>query len=149
MDEEVPIAVAAQRLGVSPDTIKRRIKHGELQARRVGRPQGYRWLVSLPDTAASVDAGSMHSSTVALAVAQAEVRRLEATVRLLSRELDVRQREISQLHVLLGQGRAQLPVHSGADADVVPTRNSPVHQRRQSPQHMPLWDRLLRVLRGR
>ena len=157
MGEEVPIAIAARRLGVSADTIKRRIKSGDLQARRVGRPQGYRWLVSLPDDAALVSTGAVHGSApvdaVALAVAQAEVRRLEETVNLLSRELDVRQREVSQLHVLLGQARAQLssgaaPVSTGAGTNVVHTSSPSPQLRPHAPRHAPLWDRLIRALRG-
>jgi DNA-directed RNA polymerase specialized sigma24 family protein len=158
MGEEVPIAVAARRLGVSPDTIKRRIRRGDLEARRVGRPQGYRWLVTVPDNAAPVDTGSLPGSAsvdaVALAVAQAEVRRLEETVQFLSRELDNRQREVSQLHVLLGQARAQLstsdaPVHTGAFTDVAPLHAPAPQQRPQPPRQAPLWKRIMWALRGR
>jgi len=48
--ERVPIRDAAARLGVSPDTIRRRIKAGDLTGERVPTPQGHRWVVALPVT---------------------------------------------------------------------------------------------------
>jgi hypothetical protein len=46
--ERVTIQQAAARLGVSPDTIRRRMLSGKLKAIREPRPQGFRWLVELP-----------------------------------------------------------------------------------------------------
>lgn len=40
---------AAQAFGVSVDTIRRRMKRGELDTRREQTPQGFRWLIRLPD----------------------------------------------------------------------------------------------------
>src|SRR4051812_25693082 len=57
MGDWLPMAEAAKRLGVSADTVKRRIQRGELQAQREARPQGYRWIVELPDDAPPRDAG--------------------------------------------------------------------------------------------
>jgi len=48
-DAYVPLTEAAQWLGVSVDTVRRRIRTGELVAQREQRPQGYRWLVKLPE----------------------------------------------------------------------------------------------------
>jgi excisionase family DNA binding protein len=45
--ERVSIREAAQRLGVSQDTIRRRIRAGVLPAAKVETPQGYVWLVEL------------------------------------------------------------------------------------------------------
>ncbi len=46
---ELTIRDAAERLGVSSDTIRRRLKAGELAGRQEPQgTQGYRWLVQLP-----------------------------------------------------------------------------------------------------
>ena len=45
----VTIQEAAQRLGVSQDTVRRRIRKEELQARQTPTPQGFRWVVELED----------------------------------------------------------------------------------------------------
>ena len=106
----VSIAEAARQLGVSPDTVKRRIRAGELVALREPRPQGFRWLVELGDgVAAGVPPDSLHPSapvdTTALAVAQAEVRRLEETVAILRHELESRRNEAAALQMLLRETR--------------------------------------------
>ena len=44
---EVGIAEAARLLGVSEDTVRRRLKRGELQGTKVARPQGFTWAVEL------------------------------------------------------------------------------------------------------
>ena len=47
---EVTIKEAADRLGVSVDTVRRRLKAGELAGRQEPHgASGYRWLVQLPD----------------------------------------------------------------------------------------------------
>lgn len=46
--EFVSVAEAAVRLGVSPTTIRDRIRAGQLEAERVARPQGSIYLVRLP-----------------------------------------------------------------------------------------------------
>ncbi len=43
------VSEAAQALGVSVDTIRRRMKRGEMDTRREQTPQGFRWLIRLPD----------------------------------------------------------------------------------------------------
>lgn len=45
----VGIKEAAERLGVSQDTIRRRIKAGEIPAQQEPMGSGYRWLVEVPD----------------------------------------------------------------------------------------------------
>jgi hypothetical protein len=46
---QVPIAAASRALGISAQAVRRRIRSGELQALQVKRPQGYAYLVVLPD----------------------------------------------------------------------------------------------------
>ncbi len=43
------VAETAQVFGVSADTIRQRIKRGELETRREQTPQGFRWLIHLPE----------------------------------------------------------------------------------------------------
>lgn len=47
---QVSVAEAARELGISPETVRRWIKSGRLEARRAIRPQGTVWEVSLPVT---------------------------------------------------------------------------------------------------
>jgi predicted transcriptional regulator len=53
----VPMSIneAARELGVSPDTVRRHIRIGLLQARQKPRGRGYQWMVELPG---SLEAGS-------------------------------------------------------------------------------------------
>lgn len=51
-DHRISVAEAAQRLGVSERTVRRRIKAGEIRAASIETPQGHTWHVdpaSLPD----------------------------------------------------------------------------------------------------
>ena len=43
----VSIAEAAERLAVSQDTVRRRLRSGKLSGERVARPQGFIWAVHL------------------------------------------------------------------------------------------------------
>ena len=43
------MAQAAQQLNVSIDTVRRRLAKGELKGTQDPTPQGYRWLIDLPD----------------------------------------------------------------------------------------------------
>lgn len=47
---QVSVTEAARELGISTETVRRRIKSGDLPAERAIRPQGTVWLVSLPLT---------------------------------------------------------------------------------------------------
>jgi len=46
--ERVSIADAAERLGVSVDTVRRRLKRGKLSGEKEETPQGFVWRVELP-----------------------------------------------------------------------------------------------------
>jgi hypothetical protein len=50
MSEWVSIRDAAQRLGVSPDAIRRRLRSGQLQGKQEPTPQGHVWLVDVERT---------------------------------------------------------------------------------------------------
>ena len=47
-DARVSIKVAADRLGISPDAVRRRLKNGELVGEKETTPQGFVWRVELP-----------------------------------------------------------------------------------------------------
>ena len=116
---------AAHRLGVSMDTVKRRIQKGELKGHQQPRPQGFVWLVEMPEE--SSQPGSNPANTP---VSTSELRRLEEMVQFLKAELAARDtqveswkqeteahreqlqakdRQIEQLHILLQQAQAVLP----------------------------------------
>jgi hypothetical protein len=101
MPISVPIAEAARLLGVSVDTVKRRIAANQLPARREQRPQGYRWIVDLPDDvltqAEQADDGHTVDSDTAVQILRAEIRRLEEMVHLMSIELEEARREKYQI----------------------------------------------------
>ena len=45
----VPMREAAKQLGISVDTVRRRIRNGELHAQHEIRPQGFRWLIGISE----------------------------------------------------------------------------------------------------
>lgn len=47
--EWVPLAAASRRLGIPIDTLRRKVKRGDLTARQVPTRQGHRWEVWLVD----------------------------------------------------------------------------------------------------
>jgi excisionase family DNA binding protein len=59
-DGELTLAQAAEVLGVSVDTIRRRVRRGELQARQVPTQHGPAWRVSLGN-GATVGSTPMHA----------------------------------------------------------------------------------------
>jgi len=98
--EKVSVGEAARRLGVSTDTIRRRIGKGELLAHREPTPQGFRWEIELgPD---DQPLNSHEGNTGAL------VTILQAQVQAQAEELDARRREVQELHVLLQTAQAAL-----------------------------------------
>jgi hypothetical protein len=46
----------ADCLGISIDTVDRRLKRGELRGRQQARPQGFTWLIEVPDETYNQDA---------------------------------------------------------------------------------------------
>lgn len=86
-----PIADVARAYGVSVDTIRRRIRRGELQGRKEQTAQGFRWLVAMP-----VPGESLPGNT--LATFQPDNAAMVAT---LQHELQLRNDEIARLHTLL------------------------------------------------
>jgi excisionase family DNA binding protein len=119
--ELVSLPEAAQRLGVSVDTVKRRLRRGEMKGQRVPRPQGYTWLIELQDNQPDSMADSTASSTAELDAATIEVLNLremlvmaQSQIATQQEELASKNKQIEQLHVLLQQAQAALPAPRGS-----------------------------------
>jgi hypothetical protein len=126
MMELVTMTEAARRLDVTVETVKRRLRRGELQGHQQPRPQGFTWLIEMPEDTGDQD--STPSVTPSdTPTSNAEVHRLEDMISLLQKELDVtreelehqrsmyqselvsKNKQIEQLHILLQQAQAALP----------------------------------------
>ena len=120
----VSVAEAAKLFSVSEETIKRRIRRGELSGQQQPRPQGYVWAVEIPDELFATT--TQHDATTSQDdntnpdtehnTSSGDVRRLEEMVAILQQQLGVyqeemesRRREVQELHVLLQQTQAALP----------------------------------------
>jgi hypothetical protein len=124
--ESVTMAEAAKRLGVSVDTIRRKLRRGELQGCQQPRPQGFIWVVELPEESDNHDvtfAETVADTSASYPGSKGEICRLEETVAVLQaqvvaqqqqmeaqqEELTAKNKQIEQLHVLLQQAQAALP----------------------------------------
>jgi excisionase family DNA binding protein len=103
MAEQLSIPEAARRLGVSQDTIRRRIRRGELPAHQQLTAQGYRWLVELP---VDLLPGPLATEGETASLRE-EVQQLCEMVLILREELDARRREVQQLLALLQQAHGR------------------------------------------
>jgi len=108
MTERVTIKEAAELLGVSQDTIRRRLKHGDLAGEREKTPQGFVWRVELPQEYISEAAvgepstqdGDRHTDSPTLvadllASKDEMIFRLDSEVAYLRDQLDQRSRELA------------------------------------------------------
>ena len=111
----ISIREAAQLQGVAQDTIRRRIRRGELKAHQEPTPQGFRWLVELEEEVAQAEPTPTQGQGIGDAQArEAQVlRELVATLRSQVQdqgvELEARRREVSELHILLQQKALPAP----------------------------------------
>ncbi|MBI2868184.1 MAG: helix-turn-helix domain-containing protein [Chloroflexi bacterium] len=99
--EGVTIEEAARLLGCSVNTVRRRVKRGDLRAEREETPQGYTYKVVLPAdlAAAKGEEEASHDSE-----ALAEMTRL---MEVMQQQLQEKDRQIHELHVLLQQAQNQ------------------------------------------
>lgn len=88
------IPEAAAHLGVSRDTIRRRIKQGTLKSEKVKTAQGYRW---------EIDIDIASATPMQMPTQDAYVTSLLEHISSLERELESRRVEIQQLHVIMGR----------------------------------------------
>ena len=102
---QVTISEAARLLGISEPTARRRVRSGELPGTQTPTPQGFVWMVELSDDLPLESAPS--GEVAALRELNAQ---LKAQVEAQGMELEARRREVQELHVLLQQAQAALPV---------------------------------------
>jgi hypothetical protein len=117
---EVSVFEAAQCLGISPDTVRRRVGNGALKARKTVNGQNFTWRVELPDdlvasrlrTQEAPDSTREHNleeSVQALLDSQAVlISTLQAQVQAQLQQLEAKDTQIQELHVLLREAR-ELP----------------------------------------
>ena len=108
---QLTIREAAQRLGVSELTIRRRIKKGELEASKVTTPQGFTWRVSLPGDVLLEDEQEhiTDSSNDEVATSlHASLNRQDDTITHLHGQLAEKDKQIEQLHILLKQSQDRM-----------------------------------------
>jgi hypothetical protein len=110
----VSLRDAAESLGVSTDTVRRRLKRGELPGEQRSTPHGPSWFVLLPrETAAAAASGDEPQATgafnelagaaIELAVLQERVVGLEATLTQVQEERDRLVQGERELRALLHQ----------------------------------------------
>ncbi len=131
----VKMGEAAQQMGVSVDTVRRRLRRGELQGHHQPTPQGFIWLIEFPGQPgpgigqetragslrpAPADASAGQPSAKAAAhrdgSSSADLHALRELVDVLrheidtgDRHLDSKDRQIEQLHGLLQQAQSSAP----------------------------------------
>jgi hypothetical protein len=104
------IKEAADRLGLSENTVRRRLHAGLLKGYQEDPPYG-RWLVELSDediegAARATGDGVIPGLVEAL---RDTIRRQDETLEQFSRQLESKDQQIKELHVLLQQAQAALP----------------------------------------
>lgn len=124
-----PMADVARAYGVSVDTIRRRLRKGELQGRKEQTPSGFKWLVEMPSPGAVLPG---HEPTDP----PARVHEHEA-VTILQHELQARAAEIERLHdVIRTQAQALEAMSSTISTPALPAPRRSV------------WERIKDVFRG-
>ena len=100
----VSIAEAAERLRLSEQTVRRRVRSGELPGVQLDTPQGFIWMVELPD-----DLSTDNPDSGEIKVLRELIDTLRAQIETLSAELEGRRREAQEFLFLLQQAQAALP----------------------------------------
>jgi len=132
---EVSMPEAAHHLGISVDTVRRRLHRGELHGHQEPTAQGFRWLIDIPDATSTdpsstpatatlgqngshpgttldatlgqpgTNSGEVEALREIIDVVKAEVVTLQEQLRT---QLEAKDNQIQELHVLLQQ-QAALP----------------------------------------
>ncbi len=114
----VAIKEAAQRLGVVEATVRRRIRNGELRAHQVPRPQGFIWMVDLPDEEVGepeqqnnggVSSELVESLRETIRRQDETIAQFQGQIQTKDGQLEGKDKQIGELHVLLQQVQAALP----------------------------------------
>ena len=100
---------AAQRLGISEITVRRKLKSGQLAGQQEEAPNG-RWWVEISDEPNSFDSESKSGvASEPNTPVHDLVQILKDQVSNLQHHLDIREREIGELHVIIQQQTLALP----------------------------------------
>lgn len=125
----VTVPEAAARLGIAPQTVKRRLKRGELHGQQQATPQGFVWLIEVPEDYTingsgipggipgnTPDAPTLDSPLRELvAMLQTQVEAQQEQLEAKDKQLEARAREVQELHVLLQQAQAQVALPAPRD----------------------------------
>ncbi len=121
MGQWVPVREAAQILGISEKTIKRRIAGGQMEARTEHMEKGLRYLVEVPEGTPEIDAvGQTEAANGVTLAYQQLVESLQDQVNHLQQELTFKNREIVEFHRILGQQSDQKLIQPPVMTDLVP-----------------------------
>src|SRR5919106_550068 len=110
---QVRIAEAAKILRVSEHTIRRRLAKGELTGVQVAMGTGgFQWMVDLPDELQvdSHGSGEIAALRELIATLNDQVEALRGQLVSKDRQMEAKDSQIEQLHILLQQAQAALPV---------------------------------------
>jgi len=105
MTKSVPIQEAATLLGVSESTLRRRVRSGQVNARQMETPQGFKWWVDIDIDDTSDQVNAQVDDQVNLGPLEEK----ERTIRLLAEQVEAQRQQIRELHVLLQTAQAALP----------------------------------------
>jgi len=127
----VSMKEAVRILGVSHETIRRRIRDGTLQGHKVPTLRGEAWRVEVPE--ASREASSTAGSPSGPSLGEADG--LRALVTTLERELDARRQEAQQLHQEIQQLHVLL--RQALDLVAGPRHEATPHEAKESERSAP------------
>ena len=102
---QVTITEAARHFGVAEKTVRRRVRTGDLTGTQVSTPQGFTWMVDLPENeVGESDHPSNNGVRDDLVEAlKVTIKRQDELMGQLIHQLESREREVQEVHVLLQQ----------------------------------------------
>jgi hypothetical protein len=155
--EFAPLADVAAAYGVSVDTIRRRMRRGEVEARREATPSGFKWLVRMPppeEQAASNAAQDAPRSPRAGETREHGALALEGQTELIEAlrgQLAVKDQQIRELHEILARQAQTLQLTAAAGSSVPADRGEDRIETSEPAASGPAsaWQRLRRRLAAR
>lgn len=107
------IKEAAERLGISEVTIRRRLRTGLLKGYQESPPTG-KWMIEVPDDVSGQDSPATpvandDATPELVETLRDTIQRQDEVIDLLKHQLETREREVQELHVLLQRAQAALP----------------------------------------